>query len=105
MVLLNGASVLESGAQLVAQMGERYTGDRRATSWTLAANRLTVSKTLYLQLDTGSTQEGRKSSQHDLKIVDRGCKASNQINKNILCLCGLSLTLILWHLIWVYNVC
>ena len=42
MVLLNGASVLESGAQLVAQMGERYTGDRRATSWTLAANRLTV---------------------------------------------------------------
>ena len=42
MVLLNGASVLESGAQLVAQMGERQTGDRRAASWRLAANRLTV---------------------------------------------------------------
>ena len=61
-------------------------------------------RTLDLLLDTGSTQEDRKSSQHDLKIVDRGRKASNQINKNRLCLCGLSLTLILWHLIWVYNV-
>ena len=29
MILLNGASVLESGAQLVAQMGDRLTGDRR----------------------------------------------------------------------------
>ena len=64
-----------------------------------------LSKTLYLLLDTGSTQEDRKSSQLDLKIVDRGCKASNQINNNRLCLCALSLTLILWHLIWVYNVC
>ena len=64
-----------------------------------------MSKTLYLLLDTGSTQEDRYSSQHDLKIIDRGCKASNQINKNRLCLCGLSLTLIQWHLIWVYNVC
>ena len=61
-------------------------------------------KTLDLLLDTGSTQEDKKSSQHDLKIVVRGRKASNQINKNRLCLCGLSLTLILWHLIWVYNV-
>ena len=64
-----------------------------------------LSKTLYLLLDTGSTQEDRKSSQHDLKIVDRGRKASNQINKNRLCLCELSLTLIPLHLIWVYNVC
>ena len=64
-----------------------------------------MSKTLYLLLDTDSTEEDRKSSKHDLKIVDRGRKASNQINKNRLCLCGLSLTLILWHLIWVYNVC
>ena len=64
-----------------------------------------MSKTLYLLLDTGSTQEDRKSSQHELKIVDKGHKASNQINKNRLCLCELSLTLILWHLIWVYNVC
>ena len=51
-----------------------------------------LSKTLYLLLDTGSTQEDRKSSQRDLKIVDRGRKASNQINKNRLCLYGLSLT-------------
>ena len=35
-----------------------------------------LSKTLYLLLDTGSTQEDRKSSQHDLKIVDKGRKAS-----------------------------
>ena len=31
---------------------------------------MSLSMTLYLLLSTGSTQENRKSSQHDLRIVD-----------------------------------
>ena len=31
---------------------------------------MSFSKTLYPQLSTGSTQEDRKTCQHDLKIVD-----------------------------------
>ena len=58
MVLLNGASVLESGAQLVSQMGEHLTGDRRAASWRLNADGVTfeqdiLSPVLELMFDPG----------------------------------------------------
>ena len=40
---------------------------------------LSLSKTLYPLLGTGSTQEDRKSSQHDCKIVDWDALSLNTI--------------------------
>ena len=44
---------------------------------------MSLSKTLYLLLSTGSTQEDRKTSQHDRKIVDWDLKHSYIQNRLI----------------------
>ena len=62
---------------VVAQLVECKTWYRGVASSRLAVGRVTVvslSKTLYPLLNTGSTQEDRKLSRHDCKIVDLDVK-------------------------------
>ena len=65
----------------MVQLVKRKTGDRKVASLRLIAGGVTLlclrasvmssSKTLYPLVSTGSTQEDRKSSQHDQKSVAR----------------------------------
>ena len=55
----------------VAQLVKRKTGDRRVAGSGLTSHCVvSLSKTLYPLLSTGSTKEERKPSQHDSKIVN-----------------------------------
>ena len=55
----------------VCKMLEGWKGCKFQTDWRLLFYVLmSLRKTLHSLLRTGSTQDGRKSSRHDLKIVD-----------------------------------
>ena len=77
-------NLIHSLQSTVAELVERKTGYWNVASLRLTAGRVAVSliKTFYALLSTGLTQEGRKLSQHDWKIVD--CYIKHQHKQTII---------------------